>query len=86
MFDVVVNKRASVYVQNMFYQLYNGLAYSIWLNIAKIGYHFCSTRCLEQCDQIWQNLTPMAKVYKSQQIFDGLFLIQQNAEPTLAKL
>ena len=39
-----------------------------------------------QCDQICQIFATLAKVYKSLTNFDGLILIWQNAQPTLAIL
>ena len=39
-----------------------------------------------QCDQIWRNFAPLAKIYKHLQIFDSLCLIWQNTELTLANL
>ena len=40
----------------------------------------------QQRDQIWRNLTTFAKKSCLWQLFDSLFLIGQNIEPTLAKL
>ena len=40
----------------------------------------------DQCDQVWRNFVTLEKVYKSLEQFNGLFLIWQNAEPTLANL